>query len=255
MAVWAELHRGQRNIRAVHWPGNRIAVSVINLHAGQGHIGHIALFQKDDITGGRKHCRDIRGDEVFTFAQADQERAAHARGDQALGFVAVDDRDGISAFQILDRPPGGGQQVPAFSIVMMYQMADDLGIGLRFEHVAERAQAFALLLVVFDDAVVHQRQFAGADVRMRIEFGDAAVGGPARVPDADLTCQGFGLRRRFHFGHAAGTTHAFDAVGHDRDAGGIVATVLEALESVDQKMHHIPLRYRSNNTAHKTSLG
>ena len=136
----------------------------------------------------------------------------------------------------------------------MHQMADDFGIGLRFEHVAERAQAFALLLVVFDDAVMHQRQFAGADVRMGIEFGDPAVRGPACVSNADLAGQRFGLCRRFHFGHTAGAAHALDTVGHNRDAGGIIAAVLEALESVDQEMHHIPFRYRSNNTAHKASL-
>ena len=44
---------------------------------------------------------------------------------------------------------------------MVDQVRDDFGVGLRLELVAERAQALALLLVVLDDAVVHQRQRRG----------------------------------------------------------------------------------------------
>ena len=62
-------------------------------------------------------------------------------------------------------------------------MGDDFGVGLRLEFVAELAQALALLFVVLDDAVVHQRD-AVADVRVRVGLGDAAVRRPARVADA-----------------------------------------------------------------------
>jgi hypothetical protein len=93
------------------------------------------------------------------------------------------------------------------------QVRDDLGVGLRFELVAELAQAIALLLVVLDDAVVHQREFAVAHVRMRVAFGDAAVRGPARVADAQARGEVFGLRGRFHLRDAPGAAHAAHVAG------------------------------------------
>ena len=117
--------------------------------------------------------------------------------------------------------------------------------------VAERAQAFALLLVVLDDAVVHQRELAVADVRMRVVLGDAAVRGPARVADAQRGREAFGLRGRFHFRHASGAAHAAHAVvAQHGDAGRVVAAIFQALEAFDQDGNHIAIRDRADDAAH-----
>src|SRR5690606_30372451 len=130
---------------------------------------------------------------------------------------------------------------------------DDFGVGLRFECVAQRLQAFALLLVVLDDAVVHQRH-ALADVRMRVEFGDATVRGPAGVADAQVGMEAFGSG--FHLGNAAGAAYATDvaaialAVIDHGDAGRVVAAVFEALEAFDEDGNHIAIRDRADDAAH-----
>lgn len=133
-------------------------------------------------------------------------------------------------------------------------MRDDLGVGLRLEGVAERAQFFALRFVVFDDAVMHQRH-AGADVRVRVGLGHPAMGGPARMADAQGGAELFGLRGLRHLGHPPGATHPahLRAVEHC-NAGGIVAAVFQALESLDQDRDHIAPGDRSDNAAHRTAL-
>ncbi len=56
-----------------------------------------------------------------------------------------------------------------------------------------RFQAFAQLLIVLDDAVVHDRDLAlavaAAEMRMRVAVGRLAVRRPARMPDAAGTVQ------------------------------------------------------------------
>ncbi len=132
----------------------------------------------------------------------------------------------------------------------MDQVGDDFGVGLRFKRVAQAKQAFALLLVVFDDAVVHQRH-AGTDVRMGIGLGDPTMGRPAGVADAELALgtllRGGGL----HFHHTAGATHtAYRPLFQHRDSGGVIATVFQPLQPFHQNRHHITSCDRADNSTH-----
>src|SRR5690606_23365228 len=96
-----------------------------------------------------------------------------------------------------------------------------LGIGLRFEAVTQLLQAFALLFVVFDDAVVHQRH-ALADMRVRVGLGDAAVGGPARVADAERSLDALALRGGFHLRDPPGPAHPAPLAAADAGVAGRV---------------------------------
>src|SRR5690606_40075752 len=101
------------------------------------------------------------------------------------------------------------------------------------------------------DAVVDQRQFTAADVRVRVGFGDAAVRGPAGVADADLGGAALGLRGAFHLRHAPGPAHAVHAtVAQHGDAGRVIAAVFQALEALDQDGNHIAVRDGADNSAH-----
>ena len=135
---------------------------------------------------------------ISDSTQANQQRTAHARTDHAVGFAATDHRPRVGAVQFLDRALRRAEQVIALGQVVMDQVGDDFGVGLRFEGVAQRLQARALFLVVLDDAVVDQGH-AVADVRMRVGLGDATMGGPAGVADAEVGMEAFGQRGAFHF--------------------------------------------------------
>ena len=153
--------------------------------------------------------------------------------------------------QFLDRLLQRLQQAESLRAMVVDQVGDDFGVGLRGELVAERAQAVALLLMVLDDAVVDQREVAVADVRMRVAFGDAAVRGPARVADAEGGVEALGDRRGFHLGDAAGAAHAAHGFAIDhRDAGGIVAAVFQPLEPIDQQRDHITIGDGTDDSAH-----
>ncbi len=239
----------------MHVALDRPVVLVEDAHAIATDLGGIALFQENDLAGGRDHRRDVGGNEVLALAQADQQRAAHARADEALRLGAADHGQRVGAGQFLHRVLQRHQQVVAILQVVVDQVCDDFGIGLRLEGVAQRAQLLALLFVVLDDTVVHQRH-ALADVRMRIGLGDTTVGGPAGMADAQHRVEALGLGRRGHFRHSAGTTHAthlrpLGMVDH-RDTRGIVTTVLKALQTLDQHRHYVAISDRTHDSTHVT---
>ena len=62
-------------------------------------------------------------------------------------------------------------------------MNDHLGVGFAAELRTVLAERFTQLAEILDDAVVHDRDPLGR-VRMRVELGWLAVGGPAGVTDA-----------------------------------------------------------------------
>ena len=98
------------------------------------------------------------------------------------------------------------------------------------ERVAERAQALALLFVVLDDAVVHQREFAVADADARCLVGHAASVAQ-RVADAERRLKPRPARR-FPFPPRARCGARGAPVGRDHgDAGRIVAAVFQTLQS------------------------
>ena len=69
---------------------------------------------------------------------------------------------------------------------LLDEVGDDFGVGFGDELVALRGEFALEVEVVFDDAVVDDDDAAGAvAVGMGVLFGGAAVGGPARVADAE----------------------------------------------------------------------
>src|SRR5690606_24683471 len=209
------------------------------------------LLQEDHPACRLDDGRHVRGQEVLALAQADQQRAAHARADQAVRLAAAEHGQGVGTGELLHRGLQRAQQVAALGHVVVDQVGDDLGIGLRLELVAQRLEPLALFLVVLDDAVVDQRQLAVADVRVGIGLGHPAVGGPAGVADAEHAVEALGEGRLLHLRHAAGAAHPAHAVRiGDGDAGRVIAAVLQALEALDQDRNHIAIRDRANDAAH-----
>jgi hypothetical protein len=76
---------------------------------------------------------------------------------------------------------------------MMHAMRDDLGVGFRRERVTQPLKIGAQLFVIFDDAVVHDRQAIVRHVRMRIAFRGHAMRRPAGVRDADIAVRVIGV--------------------------------------------------------------
>ena len=112
--------------------------------------------------------------------------------------------------------------------------------------------------MVLDDPVVHDGDVA-RDVRMRIALGRRAVRCPARVRNAGLTAQMLGGALRCQLGDAARSAQAPELkIGaravHHRDAGRIVAPVLEAAQAVDQQRDDVAARSGADDAAHPLAL-
>ncbi|SAL88787.1 hypothetical protein AWB74_08732 [Caballeronia arvi] len=94
----------------------------------------------------------------------------------------------------------------------MNQMRNHFRIGVRFEHVAERPQLLAQHLMIFDDAVMHERELVAREYRVRVLGHGRAVRRPARVGDAHGARQSrvlYLLRKiRDAFGAAHAARHA-----------------------------------------------
>ena len=140
--------------------------------------------------------------------------------------------------------------------VLLDQMGDDFGIGLGAELVAFVDQLLLQADVVLHDAVVHDNDLAGAiAMRMGILFGGTAVRGPARVADAVGAVERLQPDDLFQVAQLAfGAAHlqAF-AVAGDRDAGRIIAAILQPPQAIDDDRHNPLLPYITNNAAHSST--
>jgi hypothetical protein len=91
------------------------------------------------------------------------------------------------------------------------------------------------LEIVLDDPVVDDDERAvTVGVRMGVLFGRTAVSRPAGVTDAERARQRPLTEDTFEILEpAGGAAHVQGAVVEDRDARGVVAAILESLQSLD----------------------
>ncbi len=169
---------------------------------------HLLIVEVDDLVGVAGQGGRIAGQEALAFAESEHQRAAQASADEQVGIVEAEGGNAIGALeQRQDALDGLGQ----IAVEMAGdQVGDDLGIGVAVEDDALLLQLGLEGGVVLDDAVVDDDDAAvAADVRMGVAVGRGAVGGPARVADAD----------------AAGGRLLRQVVGQVGDAAGLLADV------------------------------
>ena len=176
--------------------------------------------------------------------------------------------NGVGSVQLSAGGFDGLEQIAV--VVAVDEVADDFGVRLAGKHIALGLQLFAQRLVVFDDAVVHQRHAGGlatvdvgpwavAEMRMRVAHLGRAVRGPARVGNARQPLQIVLLHLRQQLGHARSTACALNTLadggtGHHavhRHPAGVVTPVLQALQALHQQGNDVAGRNRSDDATHK----
>jgi len=170
---------------------------------------------------------DVRGEEEFAVADADDGGRTHAGGDELVGLVRGEDTNGEGSGDALDGAADGffegecwphgrkrfarregsvrddclglvrrlraddGSMSTGHLKLVFDEVGDDLGVGFGDELVALGDKVFFNGEVVFDDAVVDDDEGAGAvAVGVGVLFGGAAVGGPPGVADAEGAVDG-----------------------------------------------------------------
>ena len=108
-------------------------------------------------------------------------------------------------------------------------MRDHFGVGLRLKYITKRFKTRALFFVIFDNAVMHHGNITLGEMRMGVAFSYAAVGGPARMPDAHIAGEFLRQRFIFHFNDSTDAAHPLQAIIQHGDTGRIVAAIFEAL--------------------------
>ena len=114
------------------------------------------------------------------------------------------------------------------------QVGDNLGVGVADDGEAARLELASQLQVVFDDAVVHDRDRAG-DVWVCVDLRRAAVCCPSGVPDSDGARKAL-LRECFlEVAELADRPDDLDAVVcMNGQARRIVASVFQSPKPVEQ---------------------
>ena len=103
-------------------------------------------------------------------------------------------------------------------------------MSLTDEPVAER-------LVVFDHAIVDQRELAGpVAVRVGIFVGWRAMRGPAGMADAGTAGSGLVAQQADQILNPAGPLPQMQLIaGQGRQSGAVIAAVLQTMQSLDQQ--------------------
>ncbi len=128
----------------------------------------------------------------------------------------MDDRNAVGADDFFERQTHGFGQGGAVAgerfIIVANEVREDFGVGLRGESVAFGQQPNLELLMIFDDAVVDEGEFAGLiEVRMGVGVGWADHGVAQRVwPDARDAVGGIFFSRPGEFVDAAGLLAKFE---------------------------------------------
>ena len=214
---------------------------------------NLAVFEMHDLPGVAHERPHIGGNEHLAIADPDDDGRALARDHDAVRPRGIDDRDAVGAAyerECIAHPLLDGLLVGAGD-----EMRDDLGVGLGGELDPFGLQACAERRGVLDDAVVHHRdRVVRAHVRMGVGVARYPMGRPSRMPDSELSAKPL-RQHRLELGELAGRlVHAQRVAGHQRDARGIVAAVLEPLQARHQDRSRSPIAYVADDSAHDITL-
>lgn len=194
---------------------------------------------------------DVGGDEGLSLACRRDKGAAQPGGVHLAGAVREEDRKGVGALEDGLRLGDRGDGVPV--VEGIDELRGDLGVGAREEIIPLAEQPGTQLLIVFDDAVMHQRELFGG-VGVGVYVGGLPVGGPAGVPDAAAARQPgmLCLQPVGQVLQAALRLDGDDAVPvKDRDAGGVVAAVFQPRKGIKKDADGSFAAGVTNNSAHR----
>ena len=203
----------------------------------------------DRVRKGSK--RDgVRSQEHLTSAVSDGERRPFACADQEVVVSGKQECQRESAPQLLERGRDCIGRRLAVLNFQRHQMSNGLGVGFADKFAAFFGQLLAQLAEIFDDPVVDDRNDIGG-MRMSIVFGRPAVGCPAGVTDPDIASKRLALEPRFKRTQLAfRATAAKHAVVERGDTRGVIASVLEAFQGIDQLLGNRLGSQNSDNSAH-----
>ncbi len=242
-------------------------VAVMQIDARLRDDGNLVIGHVHDLIGVTDKRTGIAGDEVLAFADPDHQRTAGPRDHQHVGVLPKQDREAIGALEPaecrLHSPQTGidfrGITAALSQLVELLRqhVGDRLGVGLRAEDVSLRLQLAAERIVILDDAVVSEHNFALSPlVRMGVGIGRASVCRPAGVTDAQCAMDWLRFDERGEIAHASGPFADVEVfLIMDGDARAVVPAVFEAVQPLEQKGGRVTITDIADNAAHSEAPG
>ena len=244
--------RGNVPVHRLHFGFQLLAEGVEHLHRIRRDAGDLVVFQHDIVLGFLDDGGDVGGDQVLPFAHADDQRVVPLGAVDLAGVVGRQNAQSIAAPQILH---GVHQGLHHISLeVVLKQMSHHFGVGLGLHLIALFGEHFPQFQIVFDDAVVDDGDPSiAADVGMGIHIGRLTMGGPPGVTDA---AGGFHAAHLLHLvlqvlDTALGLDHLQPFGAQHRHTGGVIPTVLQLIQSLQQNGHGLFPAHISYDSAHK----
>jgi hypothetical protein len=244
------LGHGGRPVDALHGAVHRGTGHRGDRHAAGLEHGHLAVLHEQHVARVGQQRGHVAGAVGGALADAQHQRRRVLGHHDAPGLEAGQHRDGVGPVQARERAAHGRLEVLPAVHLAPHQVGHQLGVGVREDLAAGRAQLGAQGHVVLDDAVVHHGHRA-RDVRVRVHLARAPVRGPARVADAYRAIERPLLEGALQVAQLAhGADHLDAARAVDGQARRVVAAVLEAPQAVEQDGGRRFVTDVSDNAAH-----
>src|SRR5690606_16738287 len=117
-------------------------------------VGNVAVFQINDLIGGTCQCQGVGSQEILVIAQTHYQGRTLAGTNHTMRLVAAEHSNGVSPFQTAHCTLHSIEQIVVVQVVD--QVGNHFSVGLAFKHITLLLQLGAQLVVVFNNAVVHQ---------------------------------------------------------------------------------------------------
>ena len=256
MRVSALFCRGNFPVNVVVLLFDRQLHRVIDLNGVARQNGDLAVFHVRNVSCVLDERRHVGGDEVAAVAVAKQQRRVLSRRIQPLRIVCADDAEGVRALDAVqhhvDRVLHAVYLVEPQAIFQ--QLRDDLAVRFRCELYTLLLEKFPDLQIVFNDAVVYQRDFAVlGHMGVGVDIVRFAVCRPAGMADADRAVHERAVRRLF--GQVCEPALAFGDVQHavlrHADTRRVIAPVLQPRKALEQNGRSLLLADITYDSTHK----
>src|ERR1700719_990240 len=236
----------------MHLRLDRFTFSVSDLNAFRCEDRDVSVGEEENVARVREDAGNIAGNKVFGLAQADDHARTTARCYNVARILSRKDHQRVATTQTLDRFAHSAFERAAIHI-LLDQMRHDLGIGLGDELMPFLFEFLLELQVIFDDAIVHNDDFAlTVAMRMGIFLCRPAMRGPARVSEAIDPIDGIVADGLFEIRQFAGgaTNLHMPVLANDGDACGIVPAIFQASKAVQNEGYDFLRADISDNATH-----
>ena len=144
---------------------------------------NVAVFQVADHVGERRKSNRVGSKVHFTPTIPHRQRRTFARSNYQIVVAFKQESKSKRSVQPRQRCAYCVDRLASFLQLLAYEMSDYLGVRFRVETGASQLKLFTQIVMIFYNAVVHDRDAVNR-VRMRVDFVWTAMGRPARVADA-----------------------------------------------------------------------